>query len=114
MRRFPIFLFVLAAFGCNLIENALAAGAAPVSGQDASGTIAVTSTYQAVRSTEPNRSGCTIQNNGTHAMSVRFAGVTVWSLPAGQAISCNNGAIVVDDKVEITGTAGDAFTASFQ
>lgn len=85
-----------------------------VTNLDASGTIASTGVYQTLQKASEDRRGCTIQNNGTHSMSVRFAGVTVWAVPAGSNISCNNGDIVLTDKVEITGTAGDAFTASFQ
>ncbi len=85
-----------------------------VTNLDASGTIASTGVYQTLQKASEDRRGCTIQNNGTHSMSVRFAGVTVWAVPAGSNISCNNGDIVLTDEVEITGTAGDAFTASFQ
>ncbi len=112
--RFPVFSFTVAVFLVTLAEQAFAAGAAPVQSQDASGTIAVTSTYQLVKSFDPNRSGCTIQNNGTHNMIVRTAGVSAWNVPAGWQFSCVNGPISVSDKIEITGTAGDAFTAAFQ
>ena len=100
---------------------------APRNSVNASGTIAVTNTFQqvfAAASTapggSPSRTSCTIQNNGTHNMYVFFgpiANATLTNsvvLAAGANLSCANLIIVLADQVSITGTSGDAFYAAQQ
>ena len=96
---------------------------------DASGTIAVTNTFQKVfgatqgnsagaPGTASTRKGCTVQNNGTHNMYVNegtpIGGATTSNtvlLPAGSALSCAGGGTVLTGEIDITGTAGDSFVA---
>jgi hypothetical protein len=110
MKRLLILAAILAAL------PALAGPFAPSAPSDASGTIAVTSTYQQVWAFDANRLGCTIQNNGSNAMTVRVGGSTgsVWSLPVGQTFYCHWQGTVITSKIEITGTAADAFAAAAQ
>jgi hypothetical protein len=87
--------------------------------QNASGTIAVTGTFQSIWPTQ-SRALCQIQNNGTHVMSVFFGPIasattaTSYQLAAGLAVSCNSGFGVLYDQVSITGTAADVFYANEQ
>lgn len=110
---FPFFLRI--AIASLLLWTPFAqAQVRPVSSVDASSTITSTGVYQSVFAHDNNRSGCAIQNNGTHNMSVKFAGGTAWTLVPSQIISCISGPTVLTDAVTITGTAGDAFTAAYQ
>ena len=87
---------------------------------DASGTIASTSVYQTVFPRNVNRVGCTIQNQGTHLMTVRVNGITLYQLKAatssttgdGGIFYCNNSMYTVISLIELTGTSSDAFAAS--
>jgi hypothetical protein len=106
-------LFGLIAAFATAGSSAAWAQAQPVTGLDASGTITATGTYQTLQIASIDRRGCLIENNGTHSMSVKI-GLSVWIVAAGLSISCNNGDLILVDAVSITGTAGDAFTASFQ
>lgn len=89
---------------------------------NASSTIAVTNTFQSVfaANTNFNRTGCALQNNGTHAMYVFFgpiASATLGksvNLAPGQPVSCNSAPVTLNDQVSITGTSGDAFFAAVQ
>lgn len=111
-------MFPLAAAVTSLFVIVNASHAGPFSGiapVDASGTIASTGVYQTVMNNDPNRQGCSIQNKATaNAMTIRVGGATVWSLPAGQTFYCHWQGTVVISKIEITGTATDAFAASYQ
>lgn len=97
---------------------------------NASGSIAVTNTFQKVfsgTSSAPGalpgsggtRHGCTIQNNGTNTMWVA-EGTTAAAasknasavLAAGQVYFCNAGGTVLTGEIDITGTAGDKFYAA--
>lgn len=85
-------------------------------------TIAVTNTFQQLFATAlaSSRSGCTIQNLGTHTMFVFFGTAapadttTSFQIAAQQTIGCGaSGAGVLTDNVWLTGTANDvAITAS--
>lgn len=91
------------------------------------GTIAVTSTFQNVLSAQNGgRTGCTFQNQGTNTMYV-FAGAigsaTIaksLQITPGQIFMCgligSNSAAnaVIQDAVNITGTAADAFVMNSQ
>lgn len=99
-------------------------------GGDASGTIAVTNTFQklfagAGNSIAPTvgtpgaRHGCSVQNNGTHTMYVSeslgvaaSALTTSWQIAAsGGLFNCNFGGVVLFGEIDITGTSGDTFVA---
>jgi hypothetical protein len=94
----------------------------PVTSTAASSTIAVTNTFQSlfdgftIQAAGARRSGCLIANNGASSMFV-FLGAgtptTPTSIPlaAGATFNCNMGGVVVQDRVRITGTAGQAFFA---
>lgn len=91
---------------------------------NASGTVAVTNTFQQVwaatgTSTAPARNGCTIQNNGTHNMFVSegraAAAATLTNsviLAAGATYYCQVNGIVLKGIIAITGTATEAFYAA--
>ena len=127
-------LAVLALLGLTLAgpargQNFVWAAPLPVISGDASGTIAVTNTFQKVFSGANNtvapvtgtagaRHGCSIQNNGTHTMfiteSVGVAGSTLtnsWQVAAGALFNCNFGAVVLTGEIDITGTTADAYVA---
>ncbi len=118
--------FILAGALAFLVPSmALADGmgtlqANPRDSGDASGTIASTSVYQTVFPRDVNRVGCMIQNQGTHAMTVRVNGVTLYQLKSasssttgdGGTFYCNNSMYTIVSLIEITGTSGDAFAAS--
>lgn len=82
------------------------------------GTITATSAFQtalAAPVAPAVRGGCLIQNQGTNGMSVNLGGLGSATLAksitllAGQTFSCAGPNGVVQDVVNITGTAGDAF-----
>lgn len=96
-------------------------------GAPASGTIAVSNTFQKVFSSvnttasesSPLRKGCTIQNNGSNNMWVEegaTAGTAAKAnsvvLTPGSAYSCSAGGTVLQGEVDITGTSADAFYAA--
>lgn len=93
---------------------------------NASGSIAVTNTFQQVFAAASNsqasagRKACSIQNNGTHAMFV-FPGplasattATSFQIAAGSTWTCNVQNVVRTDQINITGTAADTFAADQQ
>lgn len=102
----------------------------PVTTQNgtASNTITSTNTFQLVfAAATPGkyRTDCSIQNNGTHNMSVteglgitnsatQFAisSGTVSTLYPGGSYNCNNGSVALQGEIDITGTSGDAFYAA--
>lgn len=92
----------------------------PQSSVNASGTIAVTNTFQSVFAYEANRSACLIQNNGSNTMWVFFGPIASATkgasvvLAAGKSVSCISGPVVATDAVSITGTSTDAFLAMAQ
>lgn len=94
-----------------------------VNSYNSSGTITVTNTFQSIwikNTASRGRAGCTVQNNGTNAMYVYFGDIASATkgasvvLTTGQAVSCNNGGVVLQDQVSVTGTSGDAFFAAQQ
>ena len=96
---------------------------------DASGTVAVTGTFQKVfggagntiappPGTPGERHGCSVQNNGTHTMYVTEGTGVVgssltnsWQVAVAQLFNCNFGGVVLTGEIDLTGTAGDAFVA---
>ena len=86
----------------------------PLAPVDASGTIASTGVYQTVFSQDLNRQGCLIQNRlaNTNAMTVRVNGTTIYDINPGASFSCAAIGVVVSSKIEITGTATQAFSAA--
>ena len=86
----------------------------PRNSTDASGTITTTSTYQTVFPANTNRVGCMIQNQGSSNMSVRVNGTTVYTLQPLSIFYCNNSMYTIISLIEITGTATQAFAASFE
>lgn len=91
-----------------------------VTSTNASGTIAVTNTYQSVFAASTTRKGCSVQNNGSNTMWVYFGAIGSATkaasvvLAAGQSVSCGSGPTTLGDQVSITGTATDAFFAAQQ
>lgn len=90
---------------------------------NSSSTITVTNIFQSIFAavtTKTGRTACVIQNNGTHNMYIFFGPIvnaTIASsvqLTSGQSVNCNNGPVVLNDQVSITGTAGDIFYAAQQ
>jgi predicted S18 family serine protease len=88
---------------------------------NASSTITTTNTFQSIWAAYSGRSGCTIQNNGTHTMYVSFgpiANATTANsaqVAPGNSIYCaGQFGVVLRDQVSITGTSGDAFYANGQ
>jgi len=86
---------------------------------DASGTISATNTFQKVLSSNVTRSGCTIQNNGSHNMFVTenrgLSGSSLTNstiLAPGGIYHCEVGGMVLTGEIDITGTAADAFYAT--
>lgn len=112
----------LAALAFAALAPTLALGQIkPLSSKPASGTVAVTDTFQSVFAYEPNRSSCLIQNNSASAKMYVFFGpiasatkATSIVLDAGKSVTCNSGPVVAIDQVSITGTATDAFYAAQQ
>lgn len=95
----------------------------PVFTRNASGTIAVTSTFQSVfaaTSSPARRMACAVQNNGSNNMYVFFGPIASAStgtsvvLVTGQSVNCNTSGAALQDQVSITGTSGDAFYAAQQ
>lgn len=88
---------------------------------NASSTIASTNTFQSIWVANPGRSGCTIQNNGTHTMYVFFGPIANATLTNSAQVAPGNSiycagqfGVVLRDQVSITGTSGDAFYANGQ
>lgn len=83
-------------------------------------TISVTNTFQTALAGSGSRSGCLIQNNGTHTMYVFFGSTTPgdtstsFQLGAGQSISCLASGVVLTDPILITGTANDVAVVASQ
>lgn len=94
-----------------------------VSSFNASGTIAVTNTFQSIwiaNTGTRGRAGCTVQNTGTNSMWVYFGAIADATkaksvvLNVGQSVRCNNSGITLQDQVSITGTATETFFAAQQ
>ena len=126
MKKLALLLSLLA--GSAFAQQPVYQYATPRNSVNASGTIAVTNTFQqvfAAASTSPGqavtRMGCLIQNNSTHTMYVYFGPIanatlnTSIQLAASGALSCATltGAVTAD-QISITGTAGDVFFAAQQ
>ena len=93
---------------------------------NASGTVAVTNTFQMVFGARApsgaatgTRRGCTIQNNGTHNMYVTEGlGVAASSLtnsvilPPTYIYTCSINGAVLYGEIDLTGTATEAFYAA--
>lgn len=87
-----------------------------------SSTIAVTNTFQSVitANTNFNRTGCTLQNNGSNTMYVFFGPIASATLAksvklaVGQSVNCNSAPVTLNDQVSITGTATEAYFAAYQ
>lgn len=94
---------------------------AALTSTNASGTISVTNTFQQVFAVATTRKGCLIQNNSTNGNNQYVyehgSGQTVaksYTLTPGGSYSCNRPAGVVQNEIDITGTAGDTFAADSQ
>jgi hypothetical protein len=83
-------------------------------------TISVTNAFQAALAANTGRAACVLQNTGTHTMYVYFgvlASATTsngFQIAPGQTISCNVPGVVLQDAVNITGTAGDGYIVTSQ
>lgn len=97
---------------------------APLTSNNLSSTIAVTSTFQSIQVSTGGRNGCTIQNQSTTDPMWVFFGAIGGATKArsfeldsthGLAINCAVGGLgVLTDQVSITGTSADGYTANFQ
>jgi hypothetical protein len=128
IRLSPLAVFTAAIFLLSL--GSVWAQSVPVSGNNLSGTIATTNTFQAVQARTNNRIGCSMQNNASiqsgDLMYVYFdktnssncSAATIGgsvTLQPGQPTSCAVGSgYVLKDQVCITGTSSDPFFANFQ
>ena len=102
-------LFIVTMLICFMGQTVALAQQQRVTNLDASGTIASTGVYRTSRKHPRNDEVARSQTTEHIRCRCGLPGVTVWAVPAGSNISCNNGDIVLTDRVEITGTAGDAF-----
>ncbi len=86
----------------------------------ANSTIASTGVFQAALAASATRTGCTLQNTGSHVQYVYFGTIgsattsNAFQVNAGQTISCTAGVIVLTDAVNITGTTGDGYIVASQ
>lgn len=94
------------------------AAAQNLKGNNYSGAIASTNTFQLVFSgAAQDNSGCAIQNTGTHTEYVYpdiVANATVGKalqLAPGQPLNCGPGDLTLSNQWSITGTAGDTYYA---
>jgi len=128
-----IFVLVLTLLPlCALAQQPVVTMPMAVTSTNASGTITVTNTFQQIWPATSGstgggagvRRGCIVVNTGTHVQYVFFGSgtaTTATSIPlnpasvAGQLggyVTCGSvGGTVAQDQVQITGTAGDTFTA---
>ncbi len=85
-----------------------------------SGTVAVTNTFQTVITQNSARSGCTIQNQGSHTMYFTTAGspslTNSFQIAPGAAYTCTSPGsnVTSTDQIQMTGTSGDAFAGTWQ
>lgn len=117
-------LRLLAATACLLLFTRWAVAQAPLGANstNVSSTIAVTNTFQSivVANTNFNRTGCSVQNNGSNAMYVFFGPIASATLAksvklaVGQSVNCNSAPVTLNDQVSITGTATEAYFAAYQ
>jgi hypothetical protein len=91
--------------------------------QPASGTITLGGTFQPLFPANPDRSGCIVQNTGTHVLYVFLGPIANATLTnslqvaIGATFTCanNGGTIVITDAISITtSTTADPFVAFFQ
>jgi hypothetical protein len=91
--------------------------------QPASGTITLGGTFQPLFPANPDRSGCIVQNTGTHVLYVFLGPIASATLlnsiqvAAGDRFYCANlgGIIVVTDAISITtSTTADPYVAFLQ
>lgn len=123
MKRIFIFLIALFFIVPSYAQSPVVTQPYNVTSFNASGTIAVTNTFQSIWVANTNtrgRAGCTVQNNGTNSMWVYFGPIASATkgasvvLTVGQSTNCNVGGITLQDQVSITGTSGEAFYAAQQ
>lgn len=136
MTRMMGFLIAAGIWGCaGALSSAEAQSQPPIfstlpSGRtsaNASGTITATGTFQKVFSAAvpqvsggPSfRSGCEVQNNGTHTVWVsegKTAGTasesTSRQVAAGGSWYCERAGVALQGEIDITGTSGDSFYAA--
>lgn len=107
-----------------LAQNAFQTLPSPVSGvSNASGTVAVTNTFQSVFADVPlvagrqGRTWCLIQSLGAPTAYIFVGAIasattpTSFNLAAGQTFDCVRYGVTIQDQISITGTAGAAFIA---
>lgn len=83
--------------------------------------VTMTGSFVQALAKAPGRSGCTIQNNGTHTMFIFFGDATPadtttsFQLAAGQAMNCTMGGLAtITDQALIEGTSSDVAVVSSQ
>ncbi len=94
----------------------------PVYSTSVQGVIAVTNTFQtalAAGTASSVRHGCIVQNLGANNMFVNFGSTTPVSytsikLIAGSTVRCDSSGVVLQDTIQITGTAGDVYVVISQ
>lgn len=122
MKRILAICFLMLGVSLAQAQNPVRTQPQGTTSSNASGTIAITNTFQSIwiaNDYNTGRMGCTVVNYGSNTMWVYFgpiAGATKAKsiqLAVGQATYCNirNG-IVLKDQVSITGTATEPFYAN--
>lgn len=133
MRRIALSLVFLLFGAISALAQQVTTNPLPVYTANSSSTISVTATFQVVfanvaNPTQSMRRGCTIQNNGTGTMWVyvhqQAAGTATKAAsfqifppgtPGPNTFNCITGAGgVLQDQIDITGTAADTFAATEQ
>ena len=119
MLRLLLITFLLLAPGMAAAQAPVVSRPYSATSYPASGTIAVTNTFQDIWAENDRRVGCIVQNTGTNPMYVFFGdgspstGTSV-RLLANAVIYCNSGGVVYNSRVRITGTATETFYAAQQ
>lgn len=81
-------------------------------------TIATTNTFQTLFASNDRRSGCIVQNNGTHNMYLNIVSRTTATLSNSAVIipggtgGCALYGTVITGEISLTGTSGDSYYAS--
>ena len=128
MRRLALILLALVWASCAQAQNGqpVTTFPAPQSTVNVSGTISVTDTFQEILPSKIGvppaqlRHNCSIQNNGSHTMYVFFGPIASATeaksfqvAPSGTIYCGGPVSITAQDQVSITGTSGEAFTATW-
>lgn len=131
MKRFlSSILILIFSFSISFAQTPVVTQPYPVNNFNGSGSITTLNTFQQIFAqsvsasglgSQGSRSGCLIQNNGTHTMYIFYGPIanattpTSLTLAASAKADCNNGGgLAYQDQISITGTANDQFFATQQ